>query len=131
MEHEHAHIFRAIADDKDVKLQCSFNVDPSWESIGATEALKLILHRCNYLIRLVPKTIRIGDMDVPMPMRVAPAIGTDYWVAGISGIHSVYLDVWSGDSLDLMYLKRNLCHLKEAACRTHAEALIKASGGVL
>ena len=131
MKHKYADILQAIAEDKDVKLEQKYLSTKDWESTNSDNALAFIAAGCGKLIRIAPKTIRIGDMDVPMPMRVAPAVGTAYWVVAGYYPDLAQFVVWNNGACDISRLKRGLCHLPEAACRTHAEALIKVSGGVL
>lgn len=72
-----------------------------------------------------PKTIRIGEFDVPEPMRVAPAVNTTYWAALIDSSWELTDKwVWSGDHTDLMNLKSGLCHATREAAELHARALI-------
>ena len=131
MEHEHAEKLRAIADNKDVRLEQTCLSTKGWKATNSDNALAFIAAGCGKVIRIAPKTIRIGDMDVPPPMRVAPEIGTDYWLVALLFESVIHRHTWTDCALDLLRLKRGLCHLKEADCRTNAEALIKASGGVL
>ena len=129
MKHEYADILQAIAEDTNVKLQ-EFSGN-AWEPISPEDALKVIAAGFCPPMRLAPKTIRIGDMDVPEPMRVAPAVGTTYWLVHFYCQELSLLRFWQNDTADNRFLKFGLCHLTEAACRTNAEAIIKVSGGVL
>ena len=131
MEHKYADILRAMADDKDVKLQRTHVGGTLWECINASCALGMILTGHGELIRIAPKTICIGDMDVPEPMRVAPAVGTPYWCMNFYSEEMAASISWKNEESYHRLLKLGICHLKEADCRTHAEALIKVSGGVL
>ena len=129
MIHKRAEILQAIAEDTNVKLQeFSGNV---WEPISSEDALKVIAAGFCTPMRLTPKTIRIGDIDVPMPMQVAPEKGTTYWVVSFFGLELVRLEIWANHDADHVRLRRNLCHLAKADCCTHAEAIIKNNGGVL
>ena len=131
MKHEYAEILCAIMVDKNVKLQRTFANSDRWENIDANYALCLISDGLGNCIRIATNTVRIGDMDVPIPMKVAPPYGTDYWVVNLFCLNLNHLNYWHNDPTDLFYLKRGICHLKEADCRTHAEALIKLNGGTL
>lgn len=55
-----------------------------------------------------PKTIRIGEHDVPEPMRVAPPVGTEYWSLNL-GLNSAYETGWNGDDADYIRLRKGLC----------------------
>ena len=132
MEHEYAHILRAIADDIHTPVERSAKGKNKWVWIGIQSALyTLVVNLDSYDLRLAPKTIRIGDMDVREPMRVAPEIGTRYWIVSLACNDRVSYSEWTNACYDTQNLSRGICHLKEADCRTHAEALIKVSRGAL
>lgn len=132
MKHEYADILRAIADDIATPVERSTKGKNKWSRIGTQSVLYTLVTNMNrYDLRLAPKTIRIGDMNVPEPMQVAPAVDTQYWYVDIQIGKLTSSDLWDGYSTDHIRLKRGLCHLNGAACRTHAEAIIKNNGGVL
>jgi hypothetical protein len=83
-----------------------------------------------WTVRRKPKTIKIGEMDVPEPMRVAPADGTSYWVVRVAE-DTPYLSIWTSDETDFGFgwLNSGLCHLKKEDAEQHRRALILASGG--
>lgn len=71
-------------------------------------------------------TIRIGDVDVPKPLRKAPLMGTDVY---FPCVHEAGL-VWHlpyGDRRVARLLERGLLHLTREAAHTHAMALLKFS----
>ena len=131
MKHEYAEILQAIMVDKNVKLQRTFTNSSRWENIDADSALYLISDGLGNCVRITPNTVCIGGMDVPIPMKVAPPYGTDYWVVNLFCLNLNHLNYWHNDPTDLFYLKRGICHLNETNCRIHAEALIKLNGGTL
>lgn len=87
------------------------------------------LHEVRY--RRKPRTIRIGQFDVPEPMREAPKAGAFYFTAlvDLKGFSDRY--IWRDDSDDFRYLTRGLCHATREAAELHARALISltAEGG--
>jgi hypothetical protein len=85
----------------------------------------------NVEYRRKPRTIRIGERDVPEPMRVAPAMGSTYYIVDYSyAEHNAYHH-WQNDEYDNIMLQSGLCHATEKAAIAHAEALILISGGTL
>lgn len=72
--------------------------------------------------RIKPKTIRIGDYDVPEPLREMKQ-GQVYWIATTSGdvCHSIKN---YGDSADVIWLARGLCHATREAAELHTKALL-------
>ena len=81
--------------------------------------------------RRKPKTIRIGERDVPEPMRVAPQDGTKYWTPNFFDRLHAFAETWDGGECDKTALKNGVCHTNCEAAIAHAEALILVSGGTL
>lgn len=79
--------------------------------------------------RRKPITIRIGAFDVPMPLRVAPEMGTQYFILDLSnGAGKNYSATsWNNDSVDRRWLERGISHLTEEAAGLHAKALLSFS----
>lgn len=71
-----------------------------------------------------PRTIRIGEYDVPEPLRQAPVHGTEYWYPRFS--HSGYCSKgwWRAEDFDFRLLNGGMVHLTEEDAHIHAEALI-------
>jgi hypothetical protein len=95
----------------------SFDGSPEWD--------------VNQDYRRKPRTIRIGERDVPEPMRIAPAIGSKYWCVRLIATAGVAPESWDGGTWDCDLLARGLCHTTKEAAIAHAEALILVSGGSL
>jgi hypothetical protein len=77
--------------------------------------------------RIKPRTIRIGEIDVPEPVRVALMNGDIYYYP--SNTNGVMSATWWGDTSDRNRLQHNMIHLTKEAAELHAEALILVSGG--
>lgn len=95
-EHKHAALLRAIADGNDIE----------------------------FVWRIKAKTIRIGEYDVPEPMRVAPKEGTTYYFAELAPGTFADWYVWENDEQDAKLLAMGICHLTEDAAVMHAKALL-------
>ena len=78
----------------------------------------------SWLYRRKPRTIRIGAFDVPEPLRVAPAVGTLYFVADPSDLQLTHSFSWANTGDAALWLARGLAHLSPEAARMHAEALL-------
>ena len=70
------------------------------------------------------KTIRIGNYDVPEPLRIAPEIGTTYFYPAFTNASKVYSYSFTNDHSDNRILDRGMMHLTSAAAELHAKALI-------
>ena len=56
--------------------------------------------------RAAPETIRIGDYDLPAPMRVAPPKGTRYFIRETNA----YAGEWSDHEVDFENLANGVCY---------------------
>ena len=81
--------------------------------------------------RLKTCTIRIGDIDVPEPMRSAPDVLSCYFLALPSESIMFAESKWTNDWFDVQCLERGMCHATEEAAIAHAKALILVSGGAV
>lgn len=72
-----------------------------------------------YEYRRKPKTIRIGEFDVPEPARELLKQRENYWVACTGGIARFQ---WYDDDNDRKWLAGGLIHLTQEAAQQHAEA---------
>lgn len=97
----------------------------SW--VATIEQGKIQVH--NYL-RIKPRTITIGDMEVPEPLREMPESGYVYWPALSDESFAQRTTVVSNhDDWERNMLRRGLLHATAEAAIAHAKALIKISGG--
>ena len=81
-----------------------------------------------WTVRRKPRTIRIGEFEVPEPMRVAPAMGTVVWLVCIHR-DSPFQFCWSGNTTEQEWLKLGICRLTKEAAEQQRKALILVSGG--
>lgn len=73
--------------------------------------------------RRKPRTIRIGEFDVPEPVREPLEIGQEYWLAEtIDAIPRRF--VWRNYDTDLRWLAAGLIHLPKEAAQIHIDALL-------
>ena len=68
-----------------------------------------------------PKFIDINGFKVPEPMRVAPMLGTPYWVLHITSPAS---NSWDGFQSEMLMLDAGRCHLTREAAELNAAALL-------
>lgn len=105
----------------------SRHVDQTWHPIGQDDALRMLV-ACSYVLRVKPKTIVIGGVEVPEPMRVAPERGTVCWVSDLAALNA-YSFPWANTGEHQRLLKKALLHATETGAEEHREALIRVSGG--
>lgn len=116
-EHPRAAILRAIADGKTIQWN---GVDQSAE--GALRRLA----NGDIQLNIKPATIRIGRIDVPEPLRVAPAPHTLVWFPALDARSAVDCREWSAHDSEYgrRALSRGLLHLTREAAELHAKALL-------
>jgi hypothetical protein len=78
--------------------------------------------------RRKPQTIKIGDIEVPEPCKVALEYGQEYFVPDVA-TEGASLHSWNGDPEDIHALESKLVHLDRRSAVRHALALIKVSKG--
>lgn len=74
--------------------------------------------------RIKPRTIKIGDFDVPEPMRVEPGSGVRYFVVETLSDTPAACQTWSGMDCEKRWLSMGLCHKSKESAIAHAKALI-------
>lgn len=128
MEHVNAEILRAIADGK--KVQYRNTVTGNWEYLDVKYAVA-----CRFLLsgdlavvwRIAPKTIKIGDHEVPEPCWLPPRVGQKFWT--VSPFTGTALFHWDGSKACRQALEEGFVHLTEEAARQHYEAIKSLLGG--
>lgn len=73
--------------------------------------------------RQIPKTIRIGNLDVPEPMRGKPEHHSKYYFVSTHAANGVEEKYWHDCKLDNRFLRLGVCHATEEAAIAHAKAL--------
>lgn len=121
MEHVNAEILRAIADGK--KVQYRNAVTGTWEDLDVKDVVACmnLLAPVKLQWRIAPKIIKIGDVEVPEPCRVAPEIGETFWA--VNPFAGPERFIWDGYKGDGYALDSGFVHLTEEAARQHYEAI--------
>ena len=78
----------------------------------------------DYEYRVKLKTIRIGEYDVPEPMREIPARGTTYYVVDTVAPRSPRAYTWVGDTADIGWFNLGILHSTRDAAVLHVKALL-------
>lgn len=98
-----------------------------WESHAAGLWRDLTQHptwQTHAEYRRKPKTIRIGEHDVPEPVRATPNHDTPYYFPNLDSAALIRGAMWSGVEFDHYMLARGLVHLTREAAEQHARALL-------
>lgn len=76
-----------------------------------------------HLYRIKPKTVRIGEYDVPAPVREAPAVGEFVYL--VSTARPIPAKVsWYPNEFNLYLLASGLLHKERTSAKTHLAALV-------
>lgn len=119
--HKWTDVIIAWANGEDVEVQGS---DGAWVKIG-----EYPVWYEDKVYRVKPKTIKIGKIEVPEPLREAPNFGERYCFIDFSEEGLVSWGYWRGSKYDFILLNRGMCHYACAYAIAHAQALIVVSGG--
>jgi len=123
---EYKHIFDALVEGKQVQFRVFHGYE--WKDISAKQVLTFIRHHPPDDFRIKPRTIMIGDMEVPEPCREPLEMGQKYWLVAFEKDY-IFDFGWEGDGSDFDWLKAARIHLTLEAAEQHRIALIKVSGG--
>lgn len=82
-----------------------------------------------YEFRIALTFIAIGEMQVPEPVKEAPAKGTQYFAPSLLTEELSKSFKWKNSDLDLALLQRGQIHFEQEHAVIHAQALIAISGG--
>ena len=126
-EHVNAEILRAIADGKkvqyrDVESGEDWVRNGPWKDFDANsiEACWNLLASGKHQWRIAPKTIKIGDFEVPEPCREAPKVGQEF--CAVNPFSGPQWFTWTGSGEDLHALESGFVHLTKEAAEMHYEA---------
>lgn len=122
MKHKYADILNAIAEGQ----QIQFLSDHGWEDQdGSTTLVEIVeefFEPSQY--RVKPKTIKIGDYEVPKPISKLLEYDQDYWFVDITNPTLASKTAWNDHEFDRRMLKFGLIHLTREDAETHAQAFI-------
>jgi hypothetical protein len=121
-KHKHAELIALYAQD-------AMETDKPWERWEySSHGIEWFGCSCNpswgteLEYRRKPKTIRIGDYDVPEPVREPLNDWDWYWVACLTN-GATYLP-WRGDVIEIQWLSQGLIHRTKEAAELHVKALL-------
>ena len=128
MKHANAEILRAIADGEKVQYRDVMRGEDwartgPWKDfdVNSIEACWNLLAPGKNQWRIAPKTIKIGDFEVPEPCRAAPRAGEKFWtVSPFTGTTSF---TWDASTPCRRALEDGFVHLTEEAAQKHYEAI--------
>jgi hypothetical protein len=127
MKHPHAEILQAYALDMTVDIEGSRS-DETWYLTTIDEAI----YNPSQTFRIKPKersiTIDGVEYKFPEPMRVAPEIGSRYFVARLFGGCSKC--TWDESGFDTDSLNAGFLQATEAGAQAQRRAIIALNGGV-
>ena len=126
MGHIHAELMAQYAED----AKEHDNPWLLWEHGDGTEWTNCTTHPgwfYDHLYRRKPRTVQIGDIEVPEPCKIEPESGQEYYIPNLTA--GANLRTWYGDKQDAHALKSNLVHLDFQSAALHAKALTQVSKG--
>ena len=123
MEHPHAEFLRAIADGERLEdWEWSRFIDIEWGPVSDASAPLAFYGEKGIRFRRKPRTIRIGEFDVPEPVRELLDKHQTYYFVNLWGRVSKVL--LADDETDSRLLSLGLIHLTREAAELHRKALL-------
>lgn len=84
-----------------------------------------LMQKINAKIKnMTPRTIRIGEFDVPEPLRESPDERTKLFVPDLTFSCGYGTWTWCGETNDTVMLKRGIFHTTPESASIHSKALI-------
>ena len=93
----------------------------NWHDYQPVSGKDVVFLSCNKY-RIKPRTIRIGEYDVPEPVREPLKDGERYFTEDPSIPSLVWVSFWVGSPVDIHRLENGLIHRTEKAAKLCAEA---------
>ena len=124
-KHPYADILIAIAEGKQIQALTETRACLDYFDVENDYVLNKIANGTKVVFRVKPKTIRIGEYDVPEPIREMPDVGETVWVVVPTvncSILRVGFNSYISDLLD-----KGLLHKTKEAAELHAKAIISLS----
>ena len=81
--------------------------------------------------RVKPNTIEINGVECIAPHRLYPELEQRYFVVTPMFPNGYEIRNWENTNAERAWVDRGLVHLDKAAAKAHAQAICRASGGVL
>lgn len=124
----HPQAAELMAMARDMNTQMQLEIEPGdWATCKCMEALRVISYG-QRKVRIKPRTIMIGDVEVPEPMRVAPEKGEPYWCVFLNE-STVGVGIWQGMACEVLWLGTGALQATEQGAKDMLAALVKQLGG--
>lgn len=123
MKHKYFDVIVAWASGETIQL----NLGNGWLDWTSTTTPGFCANEWRIKPRLMHATAMDGTVvEWPEPMRVAPEVGTEYWIPApvIESKNRTERLQWDGYRIDLWLLENGWCHATEENAMNHAEAMI-------
>lgn len=115
------------------ELECCLETSKVWIPCQYLPSIPIndLLSQHPNTYRIKPRTIMVGDIEVPEPVRDVSELGEGqaYYLPNLrrDSLYDVY--TWNKDVIDFRLLKHGMIHKTKEAAILHTKALIKISGG--
>lgn len=128
MGHTHAELMAQYAED------AKQHDEPweLWQHDASGTWVDCVRHpswRSHTQYRRKPRTVMIGDIEVPEPCKVPLDYGQVYYVPDLTTDLFICRYTWEDENVDFRLLESNLVHLDRESAILHAKALIEVSKG--
>ncbi len=94
----------------------------TWVDVDKALSALSFLGSCEFKEK--PRTIKIGDFDVPEPLRVEPKTGSVVYYANPYPLDTAVQFAWGGSSAEKLLLARGMIHADMESAKIHAKAIV-------
>lgn len=114
------HVIKRIGEGADFMVSSD---GITWVDVDNALSALSFLGSCEFKEK--PRTIKIGDFDVPEPIRVEPSIGDKYFTFTLNQGDPVFSSTWDGYACDKHRFYIGICHSTKEGAELHFKALVQ------
>lgn len=128
--YKYADVLESIIRQDKVDYQYKTKVGiPMWKTArDLSEVYDSMKH--DYEIRVKPKTITIGGIEIQQPEKTAPENGVEYFVPSFATDALYVSNEWYDDHVDRQRLDRGVVHLDRESAIAHTKALLSFTSSI-
>lgn len=128
--YKYADVLESIIRQDKVDYQYKTKVGiPMWKTAtDLSQVYECMKH--DYEVRIKPKIITIGGIEVPQPEKTAPENGVEYFVPSFATDLLYVTNEWYDYPVDRQRLDRGVVHLDRESAIAHTKALLSFTSSI-
>lgn len=128
--YKYADVLESIIRQDNVEYQYERKLgDKMWQTAtDLSQVYDCMKH--GYEVRIKPKTITIGGIEIPQPEKTAPENGVEYFVPSFATDLLYFTNYWYDYPVDRQLLDRGVVHLDRESAIAHTKALLSFTSSI-